>query len=249
MNPVSFCSAVLLALIYCHGTFGFETVEFDNSSLPVSTTSENIFQGIVEQESSLQDIDVSKSRSKRFITFNVLAPIDIGLLLAIPITLILPSMTNLFTKRVKKSIPADMDPEVYEDDPIVQNHLDRVSNYFDLLQIPEKACQQRAVCEFSASPEKYYPISEMVLQRIRNPELPVVSYEDDVPAVSRKPKSLFKVYNKAADHGMNYGENSCHQEFLKKCPYSIEKRLNMPVLRFWKALSTLLKFSIKDNTM
>ena len=87
----------------------------------------------------------------------------------------------------------------------------------------------------------------MVLQRIRNPDLPSIAMDEDVKPTKKGQKSLYKIYNKAADKGMMDGEDACHQEFIKYCPYSIEKRLNMPVLRFWKALGSLLKFTVKDT--
>ena len=139
-------------IIYCFSSSelvqGFDnTVEFNNKSLPHTMSTEKYFKDLSSDEEEVSVLDVpteekdgethlhGKRRTKRFITYNVLAPIDIGLLLAIPITLILPSISNLFNKRVKRSLPMELGSDIYEDEPIVQTHLDRISNYFELLQV------------------------------------------------------------------------------------------------------------------
>ena len=130
------CAVLLFTTVLAHGAFGSpEAVEFDNSTLPETMRTEDYFKDLADSETHG---NIAKSRSKRFVTFNVLAPVDLGLLLAIPITLILPSMANLWSKRFKRSIPQEK-PENYEDDPIVQTHLDRLANYFELLQVNSAA--------------------------------------------------------------------------------------------------------------
>lgn len=124
-------------------------------------------------------------------------------------------------------------------------------------QIPEAPCQMRAVCEFSAEPEKFYPLSDVILQRIRNPGLPSLAFNDAAQSNSSylvmddkksQKKSLFELYNEAADEGQLHGIDKCQQMFAHTCHYPIEKLLNMPVIKFWSALQTLLNLSFKDTS-
>lgn len=122
----------------------------------------------------------------------------------------------------------------------------------------------RAVCEFSAEPEKFYPLSDVILQRIRNPGLPSLAYNDGKSHADAsqsnssyllmgdhksQKKSLFELYNDAADEGQVYGIDKCQQKFADTCHYPTEKLLNMPVIKFWSALQTLLNLSFKDSSI
>ena len=70
---------------------------------------------------------------------------------------------------------------------------------------------------------------------------------EDTSASGSPKRSLFRAYTNAADKGLASGQEVCAQDFGSKCPYSVEKRLNMPVLQFWNLLSSLLKFNIQDD--
>jgi len=130
---------------------------------------------------------------------------------------------------------------------------------FQILQIPEHSCQVRAICEFSARPEKYYPLSEMIISRIRDPSLPAMLYvENDTNGLrsdntnngsADANKSLLSVYNDAVDVGYSSGEEKCHEKYGKDCQYSMEKLLNMPTLRFWTAMQKLLRIQFKDGDL
>lgn len=82
------------------------------------------------------------SRQKRYVYLNVQSNLDVGFLCVIPITIVLPQMSNLFNKwrrrRSKRSSPQSDDEPLFEDDdPLVQKHLDKISAYFELLDVSE----------------------------------------------------------------------------------------------------------------
>lgn len=84
--------------------------------------------------------EVVKSRSKRFIYFNVNSALDFGFLLTIPITIVLPPMSNLFnswkySKRSARSLMEDEENVLEEDSPVIQPYLDRVNSYFELIKV------------------------------------------------------------------------------------------------------------------
>ncbi|CAL8095081.1 unnamed protein product [Orchesella dallaii] len=203
------------------------------------------------------------SREKRFIYLNVDSNMAMALLVSIPLTFVLPSMTNLFNSwRRKRSIEDSSTNSLnIQDNPVVKPDMDKVFSYFQLLDIPEVPCQLRAICEFSADTEKFYPLSDVLLRRIRNPNLPALVYLEDhgndaspsnstswFNQNSEQQTSLYELYNRAADDGQTDGYDKCEQQFSSTCQYPIEKLLNMPVIRFWNALQSILKLSFKDSS-
>ncbi|ODM99909.1 hypothetical protein Ocin01_06777 [Orchesella cincta] len=201
------------------------------------------------------------SREKRFIYLNVDANMAMAMLVSIPLTFILPSMTNLFNSwRRKRSIEdSSLQTMNIQENSVVKPDMDKVFSYFQLLDIPEVPCQLRAMCEFSADPEKFYPLSDVLLRKIRNPHLPALVYlegqENDVSSSnssswfnpnSKQRTSLYELYNRAADEGQVNGYDKCEEQFTPTCQYPMEKLLNMPVIRFWNALQSVLKLSFKD---
>lgn len=111
----------------------------------------------------------------------------------------------------------------------------------------------------------------MILSRIRNPNLPSMIYLENSPLPLRivdntttpksgngsdssssnqpAPKSLFKIYNGAANLGSEYGYNRCETNFGSDCHYSMDKLLNMPTLRFWTAMQRFLKLKFTDGNL
>lgn len=61
--------------------------------------------------------------------------------------------------------------------------------------------------------------------------------------------SLFEMYNRAADEGQQHGYERCLHQYAKSCKYPIDRLLNMPVIRFWNALQSLLNLTFKDVAM
>lgn len=107
----------------------------------------------------------------------------------------------------------------------------------------------------------------MILSRIRSPhdKLPPMIYlekhdhEDKLKTPifdnttnsnsSEIRPSLFKLYNNAANKGLEGGLSSCGEEFGRKCHYSMDKLLNMPTLRFWTAMQRFLKLKFTDGSI
>jgi hypothetical protein len=111
-----------------------ESVLVPNSA--VSNSSE--LEVSYDEEYQLFEKDYPKRRRKRFIYYNVDSNFDVGYLVVIPITVVVPGMSNLFNKwRRRRSIGFE-DSETnleFEDHPTLEPHLDRISTYFDLLNV------------------------------------------------------------------------------------------------------------------
>lgn len=78
-----------------------------------------------------------KSRQKRYVYLNTETNLDVGYLIVIPITVVLPPMTNLFnTWRRKRSLDnfaANITSE--EQSPVLQQQVDRITSYYDLINV------------------------------------------------------------------------------------------------------------------
>lgn len=78
-----------------------------------------------------------KSRQKRYVYLNTETNLDVGYLIVIPITVVLPPMTNLFnTWRRKRSLDnfaANTTSE--EQSPVLQQQVDRITSYYDLINV------------------------------------------------------------------------------------------------------------------
>lgn len=85
---------------------------------------------------------VHNGRVKRTVLYNSEAPLDVVLVFAIPLTVLLPVLTNVFNNlnwskifKWKRSVD-NLEEEVYdEDSSIVQPHLDKLSGYFELMRV------------------------------------------------------------------------------------------------------------------
>lgn len=59
--------------------------------------------------------------------------------------------------------------------------------------------------------------------------------------------SLFQLYAKAVDDGASMGKQICNERYAVSCKYSIEKLLNMPVIKFWNKLQSKLRLKFEDD--
>lgn len=79
-----------------------------------------------------------KSRSKRFIYMNYDTYVAVALLVGVPVSLVLPSLGNLFSKwRRKRRSALENEHDIFysQDHPTLQPELDRISTYFDLVDV------------------------------------------------------------------------------------------------------------------
>ncbi|CAL8114240.1 unnamed protein product [Orchesella dallaii] len=191
--------------------------------------------------------NTGKSRQKRYVYLNTETNVDLGFLIVIPITVVLPAMTNLFNKwRRRRSVSdysANFSSEI---NPMAQAELNRVQSYFELIDIPETACQLRAVCEFSADPNKYFPLSDIIISKVRHPSFSLGEslYRNDTS--SSPTPSLLSIYTEAAENGAIYGEQKCDSTYFRTCKYSMDKLLNMPIMKFWNKIQSKLRLRFED---
>lgn len=81
--------------------------------------------------------DSPKKRSKRFLFLNMDGSFAVGFLLTIPLTIVLPPMSNLFNAwRYSRRFRRDVSEELtYEEDAVLQPSVERVQTYFDFLKV------------------------------------------------------------------------------------------------------------------
>ncbi|ODN03507.1 hypothetical protein Ocin01_03151 [Orchesella cincta] len=201
---------------------------------------EELEQGIAKRS--------GKSRHKRYVYWNTEANVDVGFLIVIPITVVLPSMTNLFNKWRRRRSVSDYDSANFtsEINPMAQAELNRVQSYFELIDIPETACQLRAVCEFSADPNKYFPLSDIIISKVRSPSISLGDSQYGNETFSSTTPSLLNIYTNAAENGASYGEKECENIYSKTCKYSMDKLLNMPIMKFWNKIQSKLRLKFDD---
>jgi len=118
-------------------------ISFDKTNaMPIADTilSSNVSHGKLayDEEYKLFQLDHAKKRKKRFVYYNIDSLFDVGFLVVIPITVVVPGMSNLFnTWRRRRSVDDGNNrfEDDYEDHPNIQPQLDRISAYFDLLNV------------------------------------------------------------------------------------------------------------------
>lgn len=177
----------------------------------------------------------ANDREKRYIFVNPDAPITLGFILNMPISLALPTIANkgrsldLMNKFDKES----EFPEDFYIDPNYEEELGRLQVYFSHLEIPTLGCQERLLCEVSAEPDKYSPMSDMVLKELRQRR----------GELKESSASLMWRYLVASREGFLVSSDKC-QETYKNCPVTTSSMLNIPVLRVWQFISSRLNLQL-----
>ncbi|CAL8115430.1 unnamed protein product [Orchesella dallaii] len=206
-----------------------------------------------EDVSSSNDVDENNksqqphSRQKRFIYFNTQSPVDIGLLITVPLSFALPTFNLQTSRRFSRSITEenellanltseDILPSDTFDEPSYNFELGKMSTYFTILQIDEDICQQKVICEVFAEPEKYKPVSDIFEKKLTVDRGPI----------GEKHSSRYYRYVRAMQEGVAGGEAACQKEY-KRCPYAAHERLNMPALHFWTYLTNILRMEFRDE--
>lgn len=174
-----------------------------------------------------------KSRDKRYIFINPDAPITLGFLLNMPISLALPSLAQGRSLDLQ-NLDGDVEhPEDLTWDPAYTEQLGRINVYFAHLELMSLPCQERLICELSATPEKYSPIGEIILKELRQRNGPVKTTQDN----------LMWRYMSAARNGFAATSGDCAHDF-NLCPLAADKIFNMPVLKVWQYIASQLNLQL-----
>lgn len=179
-------------------------------------------------------------RSKRYYGFiNPAAPFLLGFILNIPMSIFLPTLvdTTIRQRRSQRDSPIRTpyveDPDNLVWEPTYEDELGRLQVFFNYLQIFDVPCQEKLICEVAASPETYAPLAKLMLRELRQTHGPVKPSE----------KSLFWRYLAASATGYAYSADNC-AVYYPKCVKPASKMLNMPVLKVWQYLSSLLNLNL-----
>ncbi|XP_047479807.1 uncharacterized protein LOC125032598 [Penaeus chinensis] len=178
---------------------------------------------------------VNGGREKRYLFINPEAPITLGFLLNMPISLALPTLASVNGRSLQFLMPAEGE-EIPDDllwEPAYEEQLGRLSAYFAHLELPTLSCQERLVCELAADPDSFSPIGEIFMKELRLTHGPVKTTSD----------SLMWRYISAAREGFGSVSGQCAEAF-PVCPYAPNRILNMAVLKVWKYISERLNLQL-----
>jgi len=180
--------------------------------------------------------DTDHHRSKRYFFINPDAPITLGFLLNMPISLALPTLVDTSgrslqdTEASERALGKEFPEDLYWE-PSYEEELSRLQVYFSYLQVASVECQEQLVCEIAASPSTYSPLSELVLKELRQSHGPVKASQD----------SLLWRYMAASATG--YAYHSCG-EYYPSCGHPAAQSFNMAVLKVWQFLATKLDLKL-----
>ncbi|XP_066984740.1 uncharacterized protein [Macrobrachium rosenbergii] len=176
------------------------------------------------------------SRDKRYLFVNPNAPILLGFLLNMPVSLAIPTIASGKGRSlsVQNIIYEDAEiPETLYWDPAYEEQLEKLIIYFAHLELYSMGCQERLLCELAAEPQTFSPIAEVFLKELRQQHGPVTRSSD----------SLMWRYMAAMREGFTSPIGGCGLSY-PKCPLPAEKILNMPVLKVWQFLASKLNLNL-----
>ncbi|CAG7830502.1 unnamed protein product [Allacma fusca] len=188
------------------------------------------------------------SRQKRFIFFNTQTPVDIGLLITVPLTFALPTFSLKTSRRFRRESEVDQEltfnmtaddilPRGSYDDAAYSHELQRMSTYFSVLEIEEDICQQKILCEIFTDAEKFKPMSDMFMKKLTV----------DRGIVPEKTTNRYFRYVQAMQNGLLTGDRHQCQKLYNRCPYSTEDRIHLQALQFWAFLTSMLRLEFRDE--
>ncbi|XP_068244816.1 uncharacterized protein [Palaemon carinicauda] len=172
------------------------------------------------------------SREKRYLFVNPNAPILLGFLLNMPVSLAIPTIAKGRSLGALNVIYEDDEiPKALYWDPAYEEQLEKLAIYFAHLELFSMGCQERLICELASEPQTFSPISDVFLKELGQHHGPVTRSQD----------SLMWRYMAAMREGFTDSIDACGLSY-PKCSFPAEKILNMPVLKVWQFLAS--KFNL-----
>ncbi|XP_064119998.1 uncharacterized protein LOC135224680 [Macrobrachium nipponense] len=132
------------------------------------------------------------------------------------------------------------DPNLFEykTDPNFGPLLSRIDAYFHYLRVHDDECRMRAICQLAQNPQKYSPLSYLVLSALKKSE------SLKRPTLYNAVVFRFLRYYWAAERGVsNY---RCDHAY-RQCPAGLEDIVDMRVLTFWQNLASLVSIKLSDE--
>ncbi|KAK7028087.1 hypothetical protein SK128_018212 [Halocaridina rubra] len=174
------------------------------------------------------------ARKKRYLFINTEAPITLGFILNMPVSLALPTLAPVAGRSFGfQSSNLYEDQESPDDlywEPAYEQQLNRLAVYFAHLELYTLPCQERLICELASDPEGFSPIGEIFMKELRLMHGPVKTTRD----------SLMWRYMTAAREGFN---EECSGAY-SSCPLAANRILNMAVLKVWQYIATKLNLQL-----
>ncbi|CAG0925955.1 unnamed protein product, partial [Notodromas monacha] len=113
--------------------------------------------------------------------------------------------------------------EEYDLDLMHEDNLVTLNNYFDYMEVKTEVCKRRMICELAASPDSFYPVSDIMLRKIR----PKATLETSENARKR---SIFNKFLEASKIGFN-GDSSLCQSRFSRCKNGLGEIIDANMLR------------------
>ncbi|XP_045605545.1 uncharacterized protein [Procambarus clarkii] len=177
-----------------------------------------------------------RERDKRYLFINPSAPVTLGFLVNMPISLALPTLAPVNSGRSFNPNGLYEGEELPEDlmwEPAYEQSLSRLFAYFSHLDLSTMSCQEQLICELNAEPESFSPISQIFLKELRLLNGPVETTRE----------SLMWRYVSAAREGFASPIERCSAAY-PSCPMEADRILNMPVLRVWQYIASKLNMQL-----
>nr|XP_053652006.1 uncharacterized protein LOC128702019 [Cherax quadricarinatus] len=158
-----------------------------------------------------------------------------GFLMNIAVSLALPTLApvNGRSLQVQSSVVRELAPEDLTWDPAYELPLMKLTIYFAHLELPVLSCQERLICELTADPDTFFPISQIFMKELRLINGPVTMKSD----------SLMWKYMTAAREGFTSPIENCARAYAS-CPVPAERIINMPQLRLWQYFASRLNIDV-----
>ncbi|XP_045605546.2 uncharacterized protein [Procambarus clarkii] len=172
-------------------------------------------------------------RDGRFFFINPGKPTAVTFLLNVPLSLVLPTLAPV-NGRSLDAEGRDETPEDLAWDQAYEYSLKRLLVYFQHLELTTMACQERLICEITADPDGFSPITQIFTKELRLEHGPVERTED----------SLMWRYLTAAREGFTEPIERCAVAY-PTCPLSAHSILDTSVLKVWQFLASKLNLRLK----
>jgi len=162
------------------------------------------------------------------------------LLLALPLSFLLPTIgfnTDFKRRRgrVRKSGAMDDSPSDWSS-PL----LSRIDFLFQILDVDDEDCKQRAICEIVQNKLIYSPLSDLLISIFRKSRSNFL--EADVNSSVKWDRYFYSSFI-----GQNSkDENICETTF-SKCQLRANQLVNIPVLKLWQIASSKISIRIDDE--
>jgi len=127
-----------------------------------------------------------------------------------------------------------------EDSPRSPPALSRIDFLFQILQVDDEDCKQRAICEIVQSKLIFSPLSDLLISIFRKSRSNFL--EADLNSSVEWDRYFYSAF--IGQHSKD--ENICEKTF-SFCPLRADQLVNIPVLKLWQLAADKISIRIDDE--